>query len=282
MENTLEYRNFPGKTAIYYLLYSPFFAYCIFIVSKLLAEDYFTNPGIDHLLLLGLGMGMAALLIIPIGVILDRTRRGKFMLSISALIPMIMSVRFKSLEYPPEYSPTLETAFILAIFSGLVSVLVSWGVSLNQTVVVKFRGRIVASFLSASILISMMFMLFETLMPSIGIPLMEFLVIGSIFASFAFKPWKMSIHPLAVQANALRYFVPMFFLLASHITWYFSTKMAIRSLYDLVGEAFIPLVEDAAIDLGGVPSFGIFQLLFVIAGIIIAGTIADLRGRKTA
>ncbi|MFW9911916.1 MAG: helix-hairpin-helix domain-containing protein [Candidatus Thorarchaeota archaeon] len=282
MENTLEYRNFPGKTAVYYLLFSPFIAYCIFIISKLLKGDYFTNPGIDHLLLLGLGMGMAALLIIPIGVILDRTHRGKFVLSVSALIPMIMSVSFKALDYPPQDSPTLETAFILAIFSGLVSVLVSWGISLNQTVVAKFRGRIVASFLSASILISMMFMLFETLMASIDFPLMEFLVIGSIFASFTLKPWKWSLHPLAVQANALRYFVPMFFLLASHIIWYFSTKMAIRSLYDLVGEAFIPLVEDAAIDLGGIPSFGILQLLFVVAGIIIAGMIADFRGRKTA
>ncbi|MFW9802797.1 MAG: helix-hairpin-helix domain-containing protein [Candidatus Thorarchaeota archaeon] len=282
MENTLEYRNFPGKTAVYYLLYSPFIAYCIYIISRLLAGDYFTDPGIDHLLLLGMGMGMAALLIIPIGLIIDRTRRGKLLLGISALVPTMMSFWFITLGYPIEHSPTLETAFILALFSGLVSVLVSWGVSLNQTVVVKFRGRIVASFLSASILISMMFMLFGAAMTSASLPLMEFLVIGSVFASLALKPWNWSIHPLAVQANALRYFVPMFFLLASHITWYFSTEMAIRSLYDLVGEAFIPLVEDAAIELGGISSFGVLQLFFIVAGIIIAGMIADLRGRKTA
>jgi predicted flap endonuclease-1-like 5' DNA nuclease len=214
--------------------------------------------------------------------ILDKTRRGKLLLGISALVPTILSVWFITLGYPLEYSPTLETAFILAIFSGLVSVLVSWGVSLNQTVVVKFRGRIVAFFLSASLLISMMFILFEPIIASIGLPLIESIVIGCVIASLVFKPWKMTLHPLAVQANALRYFIPMFFLLASHITWYFSTEMAIRSLYDLVGEAFIPLVEDAAVELGGVPSFGVFQLLFVVIGIVIAGLIADFRGRKTA
>ncbi|MHA1926478.1 MAG: helix-hairpin-helix domain-containing protein, partial [Candidatus Thorarchaeota archaeon] len=278
----LEYRSFPGKTAAYYLLYSPFVAYCIFIISKLLAQDYFTNPGIDHLLLLGLGMGMAALLIIPIGIILDRTRKGKTLLFISALVPLVMGVLFTPQSYPLEESPTLETAFVLAIFSGLVSVLVSWGVSLNQTVVVKFRARIVSAFLSSSLLISVVLMLFETAFASFGFPLTEFLAIGCVIASLALRPWRMSLHPLAVQANALRYFIPMFFLLASHITWYFSTKMGIRRLYDLVGVSFVPLVEDAAGELGGIQAFGVLQLLFVVAGIIIAGIIADFRGRKTA
>jgi hypothetical protein len=282
VENTLEYRNFPGKTAVYYLLYSPFIAYCIFIISQLLAGDYFSNPEIDHLLLLGLGIGIAALLIIPIGLTLDRTHRGKALLAISALVPSIMGLLFTTLDYPVENSPTLEIAFILAIFSGLASALVSWGVSLNQTIVVKFRARIVALFLSASLLISMFFMLFETVLVSFGIPLIEGIVVGCVLASIAFRPWRMTLHPLAVQANALRYFVPMFFLLASHITWYFSTEMAIRSLYDLVGDTYIPLVEDAAVELGGLASFVVLQLLFVVAGIIIAGVIADFRGRKTA
>ncbi len=282
MEITLEYRNFPGKTTGFFLLYSPFIAYCIFVISKLLDSDYFTNPGIEHLLLLGLGMGMAALLIIPLGLILDRTRRGRPLLVVSTLVPSLMGASFSLQGYPIAQSPTMETAFILALFSGLASALVSWGVTLNQTVVVKFRGRIVAAFLSTSLLLFIGFMLFETSLESFGLPLLEFIVIISVFASLMLKPWKMSLHPLAVKANALRYFIPMVLLLASHITWYFSTKMAIRSLFDLVGDPYQSLVQEAAAEIGGLPFFGVLQLLFVVAGIIIAGTIADLRGRKTA
>jgi hypothetical protein len=281
VELTLEYRNFPGKTAAHFLLYSPFIAYCIFVISKLLDEDYFTNSGIDHLLLLGLGMGMAALLIIPIGVLLDRTRKGKSLLVISALVPVFMGAIFSLQGYPMDMSPTLETTFILALFSGLVSALVSWGVTLNQTVVVKFRGRIVAGFLATSLLLFIVLTLFETSLESIGLPLPEFIVIACVLASLALRPWRMSLHPLAVQDNALRYFIPMVLLLASHITWYFSTEMAIRSLYDLVGQSYVSLVQ-RVVEEYTLPMFGILQLLFVVAGIIIAGIIADLRGRKTA
>ncbi|MHA2021148.1 MAG: helix-hairpin-helix domain-containing protein [Candidatus Thorarchaeota archaeon] len=281
MEITLEYRNFPGKTGVHYLLYSPFMAYCIFVISKLLAEDYFTNPGINHLLLLGLGMGMAAILVIPIGLILDRTRKGIPLLIISALIPVFMGSLFAIQGYPLSQSPTLETAFILALFSGLVSTLVSWGVTLNQTVVVKFRARIVAAFLSASLLLYVIMKLFEAILLSFGFPLLEFIVLGCVLASLAFRPWRMSLHPLAVQNNALRYFVPMVLLLASHITWYFSTKMAVRSLYDLVGDTYVSLVQQVGLEYN-LPRFDLLQLLFVVAGVVVAGIVADSRGRKTA
>ncbi|MHA2140727.1 MAG: helix-hairpin-helix domain-containing protein [Candidatus Thorarchaeota archaeon] len=277
----LEYREFPRKTAGYYLLYSPFLAYCIFVISKLLDGDYFVNPEIDHLLLLGLGMGMAALLIIPIGLILDRTRKGRPLLAISALVPVIMGAFFSLQGYPLDQSPTMETAFILALFSGLVSALVSWGVTLNQTVVVKFRGRIAAAFLSVALLLSVILMLLEAFLESFGFPLPEIIVIGSVLASLAFKPWKLPLHPLAVQNNALRYFIPMVLLLASHITWYFSTKMTIISLYDLVGIPYVSPVQQVTVDYN-LPTFGVLQLLFVVAGIVIAGLIADIRGRKTA
>ncbi|MHA2071264.1 MAG: hypothetical protein ACW985_05705, partial [Candidatus Thorarchaeota archaeon] len=281
MEITLEYRDFPGKTAGYYLLYSPFLAYCIFVISKLLDGDYFVNPGIDHLLLLGLGMGMAALLIIPIGLILDRTRKGRPLLVISTIVPALMGAFFSLQGYPMDQSPTLETAFILALFSGLVSTLVSWGVTLNQTVVVKFRGRIVAAFLSAALLLFVILMLSEAFIETFGFPLLEIIVIGSVLASLTLKPWRVPLHPLAVQNNAVRYFIPMVLLLASHITWFFSTKMSLISLYDLVGIPYVSPVQQAAVDYN-LPTFSVLQLFFVMAGIVIAGSIADIRGRKTA
>jgi hypothetical protein len=281
VEITLEYRDFPGKTAGYYLLYSPFLAYCIFVISKLLDGDYFVNPGIDHLLLLGLGMGMAALLIIPIGLILDRTRKGRPLLVISTIVPALMGAFFSLQGYPMDQSPTLETAFILALFSGLVSTLVSWGVTLNQTVVVKFRGRIVAAFLSAALLLFVILMLFEAFIETFGFPLLEIIVIGSVLASLTLKPWRVPLHPLAVQNNAVRYFIPMVLLLASHITWFFSTKMSLISLYDLVGIPYVSPVQQVAVDYN-LPTFSVLQLFFVMAGIVIAGSIADIRGRKTA
>ena len=85
------------------------------------------------------------------------------------------------------------------------------------------------------------------------------------------------------EANAvsLRYFIPMILLLASHIIWYFSTKMAIISLYDLVGIPYVSPVQQVAVDYN-LPAFGVLQLLFAVPGIVIAGLIADVRERKTA
>ncbi len=274
----LEYREFPLRTASYYLLYSPFVAYSMFVIGQLLSGDLFSNPGVDHPLLLGLGILVAGIVALLAGAVVDRTRRGQLFLFASAIVPLLVAVYVNNLGFPPDRSPDLEAIYILSLFAGLASTIVCWSVLLNQTVVVRYRGRIVAAFLSFSIIIYMLLAgLTELHVPLyfLGIPLPEILGIVSLIIAVSIRPWRWKLHPLAVNANALRYFGPMVLLLAAYILWYFSTTMRIEKLFeDFSAEPYVPLVEHSGL--------GIFHLLFMVLGVVVAGALADVRGRKMA
>lgn len=274
----LEYREFPLRTASYYLLYSPFVAYSMFVISQLISGTLFENPGVDHPLLLGLGIGIAAVVVFLAGAVVDRTRRGQLFLFISAIVPLLLAVYVNNLGFPLVQSPDLETIFILALFAGLASTMVCWSVLLNQTVVVRYRGRIVAAFFSLSIVMYIaLASLAELHFPLyfLGIPFPETLGIVSLIAAVSIRPWKWKLHPLAVNDNALRYIGPMVLLLAAYILWYFSTTMRIEKLFeDFSTEPFVPLVTHSEL--------GIFHLLFMVLGVVVAGVLADVRGRKMA
>ncbi|MFX1417101.1 MAG: hypothetical protein ACFFC0_09825, partial [Promethearchaeota archaeon] len=151
----LEYREFPMRTASYYLLYSPFVAYGMFVISQLISGTLFSNPGVDHPLLLALGIVAVAGAVFLAGAVVDRTRRGQLFLLVSAMVPLFLAVYVNYLGFPLAQSPDLETIFTLALFAGLASTMVCWSVLLNQTVVARYRGRIIAAFLSFSIIIYM-------------------------------------------------------------------------------------------------------------------------------
>ncbi|MHA2433021.1 MAG: helix-hairpin-helix domain-containing protein [Candidatus Thorarchaeota archaeon] len=274
----LEYREFPLRTASYYLLYSPFVAYSMFVVSRLINGTMFSNPGVDHPLLLGLGTGIAAIVAFFAGAAVDRTRRGQLFLMISSMVPLLAGIYGNYLGFPLARSPDLETVFIFTLFAGLASTMVCWSVLLNQTVVVRYRGRIVAAFLSFSIIIYMVFASMAELhipLYHLGIPFPEILGIVCIIAAISIRPWKWKLHPLAVNDKAVRYFGPMLLLLAAYILWYFSTTMRIEKLFeDYSTEPFVPLVEHSEL--------GILHLLFMVLGVVVAGVLADVRGRKMA
>ncbi|MFW9800706.1 MAG: hypothetical protein ACFFD9_09735, partial [Candidatus Thorarchaeota archaeon] len=243
----LEYREFPIKTAVYYLLYSPFVGYALFAINQLVEGTLFLNPAVDHPFLLGQGLGIAAIIALLAGQFVDKTRRGHVLLTISAMIPLLLGIYGSYLGFPLSRSPDLETIFVLALFSGLASTLVSWGVLLNQTVVVRFRGRIVAAFLSLSLLVYAIIDSLVGLGLSLsfsGISLPEFLGLAALFIGFYIRPWKLKLHPLAVKDDAKRYFLVMVLMLASYILWYFSTQMKVEQLFeDYSTEPFFSLLE---------------------------------------
>jgi MFS family permease len=73
----------------------------------------------------------------------------------------------------------------------------------------------------------------------------------------------------------MRYFGPMVLLLAAYILWYFSTAMRIEKLFsDFSTEPYVALVEHSGL--------GIVHLLFMVLGVVVAGVLADIRGRKMA
>jgi len=274
----LEYREFPLGTASYYMLYSPFIAYCMFVISQLISGTLFSNPGVDHPLLLGLGLGVAACAAFLAGAAVDRTRRGQLFLLFSAMVPLLLAVYFNYLGFPIAQSPDLETLFTLVLFAGLASTLVCWSVLLNQTVVVRYRGRIVAGFFSFSIIMYMVLAGLNSLsvpLYFLGIPFPEIIGMVSLVVGVSIRPWKWNLHPLAVNDSARRYLGPMVLLLTAYILWYFSTTMRIEKLFeDFSSEPYMPLVEHSEL--------GIFHLLFMILGVVVAGVLADVRGRKMA
>ncbi|MFX1603332.1 MAG: helix-hairpin-helix domain-containing protein, partial [Promethearchaeota archaeon] len=266
------------RTASYYLLYSPFIAYSMYFISQLISGTLFSNPGVDHPLLLGLGLIPAAMVVFVAGAVVDRTRRGQLFLLLSAAVPLILAIYFNYLGFPLAQSPDLETVFVLILFAGLASTMVSWSVLLNQTVVVRYRGRIVAAFFSFSIIIYMVLASLSELgvpLYFLGVPFPEIIGIVSLVAGVSIRPWRWKLHPLAVNDSARRYFGPMVLLLAAYILWYFSTTMRIEKLFeDFSAEPYLPLVEHSGL--------GILHLLFMVLGVVVAGVLADVRGRKMA
>ncbi|NHJ14633.1 MAG: hypothetical protein EAX95_13220, partial [Candidatus Thorarchaeota archaeon] len=89
-EEMLEYREFPKRTAANYLVYSPFMAYCIYVISSLSKGTFASTITVDNALYLGLGFGLASITLLIIGQIIDRTRLVPYLLIAGALLPTLM------------------------------------------------------------------------------------------------------------------------------------------------------------------------------------------------
>jgi hypothetical protein len=283
----LEYREFPKKTAASYLVYSPFMAYCIYVISKLAQGNLSSVPGVDSPLFLGVGFGIAAISVLVAGQVIDRTRLVPFVMIAGALLPTIYGFYRFILGTTGGITWEIEFTYVLTTFVGLVFSLMGWTILLNKTVVVKFRGRIVGLFIVLSIIFYFVGVIITE--PSIALlpthlPIPEIVVIIGVAVSVATRPWKIPRYPLAVKDSALKYFIPMALLLAAHILWFFSTEFGIRSTFNLASTPIAEtLLTKAQMDLGtDIHGLLLYQLAFLMIGAIVAGFLSDLRGRKMA
>jgi len=270
----LEYREFPWKKAAFYLLCAPSLSYILLQSSSiyvLVSSAWMSVPSTE-LLLPGLLSTLLSLFLMA--TILDRIRRLDVLILIGGLAPIFVSLFGWFLGFPNEYTPVLEYAIVVLIFSGLVLMMGSWAVLLNRTVVARFRGRICGTFISLAFVLYSIFVLFG-LSPyapdSVSIPVAEILCLISIVVSLALKPWKFDQVALAVRGRTSRYFVPLVFVMAAHFLWYSATKATLAA-------ALEALTQDSSL----VFLSGLEGLDFVVlaAGVLVGGLIADLLDRK--
>ena len=274
----LEYREFPYKTAVMYILFAPSFAYFIYVVSKMVAVDLFQNPVYHDWYLLGLGALGGTMTLLGIGLAIDRIRHESQLLIIGGLIHPIFALIIQLIGQPNDYSPLFEILFSLLAFSGFIIQMVSWTVLLNQTVVVKFRGRISVAFIASAIIVVFIYSSLESIgfsLYPLDIPIPELAAIIPILLSSVFKHWSWKRYPLAARGNPITYFMPMALLLTSHVLWYFATEVSIMQNPPTGFESLRQY-------LGEYSGLGFYEPIILMIGIIIAGLVADFRGRRLA
>ncbi|MBD3407173.1 MAG: hypothetical protein GF411_13725 [Candidatus Lokiarchaeota archaeon] len=273
----LEYRSFPTRKSVIFVMFSPVFAFFIYNISRLSTGTLFSN-GTNETLLLGFGALAAIVSILICGQIVDRTKYTYWTLFIGSVSAPALSLVANLLGFPSAYSPILETIVVLFLFSGIGFALLSWMVLLNRTVVLRFRARVVAVFLTITLLLVMTYSWSNANGISLWVgpvPIPELAALVGVIANISIKMWKWKHYPLAVKESPTPYFVAVALLLGSHLLWYFSTRIRIAQLFDSVGDSsYASLVNHAGL--------GAFELIPLIIGVIAAGYISDIRGRKTA
>ena len=269
----LHYREFPIKTASIFLLYALPLAYGMYVIVHLLSGTLFELTLLEHEGLLGYGALAAVFTILLMGPISDRVKRLDPLIILVAIVPPLIGL----LSLMPSIAIETNTqnlAIVLSSFSGLAALLVLWTMRIGQSIVVRYRGRTSALFLCLAIAFVSIYDLIDqgiiTGLPS-GLLIPSLLSLIAVIVSILLRPWKEPRVSLTVSGNVVRYFVPTVFILAAHILWYNVTKLTLQD------EITNPSYESLSQFLG----IGIFESVILCIGIVIAGIMADSRGRKT-
>ncbi len=269
----LEYREFPIREAIMYMLFSPSIALCFYYIYQLTHGALFLPIIVDHLPLLGIGALAAAIALPLVGKVIDRVHQPFYLAIVGSILPPIAMYLEMFIGSLGDFSPGIQYFVVTATFLGLTVSLVSLTVLMGRTIVIRFRGRITVSFLAFSVFLALLYPTMEQR----GIPIKygiisvpEIVAISTLVATcIIFQPWKFTQAPLAVVGNVLQYFVPMVLIMASYMLWYFNTKLLILSDPNVVS-----LVQEA--------NLGLWEYAFFIGAIGIAGITADHFGRKAS
>ncbi len=267
----LEYREFPRRTALTYILFSPSVAFAMLVIVKVIEGSLLPMTRLEHHGLLGFG-ALAAVFSLPVaGFVVDRLQRKDILMYMSALAPAIIGLQGSMIGFPNEHSPQIETALVISSFACLAFLMVSWTVQLNRTVVVKFRGKIDAAFLAAALVAFLVYYLLSAM----GVVLMAsdlllpaVISFVAVIAAVTLRPWKLDQAPLAVQGLVMKYFRPMVLVLAAHMLWFFVAKLRFQ--------------DEGMGTLSQMVGFGIFEVGILIVGVVGAGLLADFQGRKSA
>jgi len=271
----LEYREFPYRTAITFLLFSAPLSLFIYVILGLLSGTLFNMTLLEHHGLLGYG-ALAAVFTLPLtGIIADRINRLEPLIYVVSIVPAIIGFS-RILPLFGTSIDALDIALVISSFVGIASLLVLWTLRVGQSIVVRYRGRTTALFLSLSILLLMIYSTIDVstiFSDPYGAILPSIVSIFAIVISVGMKPWRQPRVSLTVSGNSIRYFIPTVFIMASHLLWYMVTKLSIQE-YFVSDPSFVSLSQFTGI--------GLFEPTIICAGIIIAGLIADTRGRKPA
>jgi hypothetical protein len=260
----LEYRDFPLKTVVIYVLLAIPMAFSIYVITGLLSGTLFLYFDLylpEHHGLLGYG-ALTATIALPLsGLLVDRMRKHDLLMYIAALLPSLVGI-LSVLEIIPGFSEFYPMLLTTSTFGCLALMMISWSARINQSVVVRFRGRTVSIFLSVAVVTYTLLSYLDNL---VFIAVLQnriaFPALISIFAvilSAAFRPWKVARASLTIAGSSFKYFVPMTFVLGAHLLWYTVTG------------------SNVTIDIG------FYEMVPFVAAIIIAGIMSDRLGRKTA
>ncbi|MFW9926064.1 MAG: helix-hairpin-helix domain-containing protein [Candidatus Thorarchaeota archaeon] len=272
----LEYREFPLKTMFIYVLLAIPMAFSIYVITGLLSGNLFGYLGfslLEHHGLLGFG-ALTATLALPLsGLLVDRVRKHDLLMYVAALLPSLVGF-LSFLEIISGFSEYYPLLLSTTTFGFLALMLISWSARINQSVIVRFRGRTVATFLTVAVFVYILLDLLDSLaiiaafQNTIVVP--AFLSIVSVIISASFRPWKVARASLMISGSSFKYFMPMTLIMAAHLLWYLVTKQELSPLFP----SFISLSEVAGL--------GLLEYIPFVAAIVLAGIMADRLGRKTA
>jgi predicted flap endonuclease-1-like 5' DNA nuclease len=274
----LQYREFPGRTAATFIMFAGPIALNVYIIMALLSGALSSLTLDEHHGLLGFG-ALAAVFALPLtGFLVDRIRRYDFLLIIAAAITPILGL-LPLMPLAAEQFQFLDLYLALSSFAGLAILLVLLTIRINQSIIVRYRGRTIAVLLSITIALVTLYSMFEQLgilLNSSKLALPSLISIILLLAAIALKPWRQPKVRLAASGNVLRYFIPTTLIMASYMLWYFTMKLSFQTYFQ------------AHPEFGSFESLSVlvkqplFEILVLILGITIAGAIADTRGRKPA
>ena len=271
----LEYRDFPLKTMVIYVLLAIPMAFSIYVITGILSGSLFGFLGLsilEHQGLLGYG-ALAATFALPLsGLFVDRVRKHDLLMYIAALLPSLVGI-LGFIEIIPGFSENYPMLLATSTFGCLALMLISWSARINQSVVLRFRGRTTSIFLAVAVIVYTIFTVLDSLnvtavlLNTIVLP--AFISLVAVFISASFRPWKVARASLTIAGSSLRYFIPMTLVLGAHLLWYTVTKQELAA-----DPAFISLSSSVGI--------GIFEMVPFVFSIVLAGFMSDRLGRKTA
>ncbi|MFX1484188.1 MAG: helix-hairpin-helix domain-containing protein [Promethearchaeota archaeon] len=273
----LEYRDFPLKTMVIYVLLAVPMAFSIYVITGTLSGSLFgflSLTPLEYQGLLGYG-ALTATIALPLsGLLVDRVRKHDFLMYFAAILPSIVGI-LGVIDIIPAVTENYPMFLVTITFGSLALMLISWSARINQSVVVRFRGRTVSIFLAVSVIVYGVFSFlssFSSLL--VGLNTITFPAIISVVAvlvSASFRPWKVARASLTIAGSSFKYFIPMTLILGAHLLWYTVTK---QELPTWAPSPFISLSRTVGIGLG--------ELVPIVASILLAGIISDRLGRKTA
>ncbi|MHA2082060.1 MAG: hypothetical protein ACW99H_13050, partial [Candidatus Thorarchaeota archaeon] len=268
----LEYREFPLKTILIYVLLAVPMAFSIYVITGLVSGSLFSLTLLDHQGLLGYG-ALAATIALPLsGLLVDRVRKHDFLMYLAALLPSLVGI-LSVLQIIPGFSDVYHISLATSSFACLALMLISWAARINQSVIVRFRGRTVSIFLTVAVIVYVIFTFLadnNITFDSNVIAIPAFISIGALLISASFRPWKVARASLTIAGSSLRYFIPMTFVLGAHLLWYTVTKQELI----LLDSSFVSLSQTVDI--------GIIEMVPFVVSIVLAGIMSDRFGRKTA
>jgi hypothetical protein len=261
---------------VIYVLVAVPFAFSIYVITGLLSGNllvYFGLNQLEHHGLLGYG-ALTATIALPLsGLLVDRVRKHDLLMYLAALLPSLVGI-LSVLEIIPGFSENFPTLLATSTFGCLALMLISWSARINQSVVLRFRGRTVSIFLAMAVIVYTIFRFLDSLSIALGlvnyVAFPAFISLVAVVISASFRPWKVARASLTIAGSSFRYFIPMTFVLGAHLLWYTVTKQELL------------LLDPPVISLSESVNIGYIEMVPFVASVILAGFMADRLGRKTA